>query len=324
MPNRKERILVVGGAGFIGSHICKKLVKLGHEVAIFDLFLQYLPSAEYNYQDVLQYRLKDLIEKGVKINRGDVRYKENIENVIDDFRPSRIIHLAAMPLSNISNVFIDEALESTITSTTNILQIIRKRKFVKRFVYTSSSMVYGDFKYTPADEEHPTNPKDIYGGSKLCGEVMTKTFHNRFGIEYTIVRPSAVYGPSDINQRVSQIFIDNAIKGKEIVVQGGDLKLDFTYVEDVAEGFVLATMSPKGANQTFNITCGDGRSLVEYAEILKKHIPNIKVKVTEADKKLPVRGTLDITKARKLLKYNPQYDLEKGIVEYLKFKNKKI
>lgn len=318
---KKEKILIVGGAGFIGSEIARKLINLDYNVAIFDIFLQYIPEIN-EYNDVLKQRLKDLLGK-VKIIRGDARYADNIRQAIMDFRPDRIIHLAAMPISSISNIYIQEAIDSTIATTVNILEIIKDLEFIKRFVYTSSSMVYGDFQYIPADEEkHPTNPKDIYGGAKLCGEVITKAFHKRFGIEYTIIRPSAVYGPTDINKRVSQIFLEDALKGKELVVKGGDSKLDFTFVKDTAEGFVLATLSEKGANQTFNITCGEGRSLLEYIEILKKYIPNLKVKVDKVDGQMPQRGSLDISKARELLGYNPKYKLEQGIKEYLEFRTK--
>lgn len=305
----KEKILVIGGAGFIGSNICKKLVGRGYDVGIFDLFLQYIPSAKYKYYDILQFRLKTLIKQGVKIFRGDARYKDNVGHIIKLFKPDRIIHLAAMPISSMSNIYIEEALESTIASTTNILQIIKDLDFIKRFVYTSSSMVYGDFQYSPADEEHPTKPKDIYGGAKLCGEVMTEAFHERFGINYTIIRPSAVYGPTDINERVSQIFIEDGLDGKELVVKGDDSRLDFTYVEDAAEGFVLAALSEKAKNHTFNITCGEGRSLLEYVDILKKFIPDLRVRIETADKKIPKRGALDISKARKLLGYDPKYKL---------------
>src|SRR5690348_8027878 len=110
----KEKILIIGGAGFIGSHITKKLLDRGCDVAIFDLFLQYIPSTKYSYKDILDYRMKGFADRGVKIIRGDARYKDNIENVIKEYQPTKIIHLAAMPISSISNIYIEEAIESTI------------------------------------------------------------------------------------------------------------------------------------------------------------------------------------------------------------------
>jgi UDP-glucose 4-epimerase len=206
-----------------------------------------------------------------------------------------------------------------LNSTVNLLEIIRDVDFVERFVFTSSSMVYGDFQYLPADEEHPRNPTNIYGGAKYSGEIMTKVFGERYGINYTVVRPSAVYGPTDVNRRVSQIFVENALMGKPLILRGGDSALDFSYVEDVADGFVRAALEPGGANQVFNLTCGQGRTLREFAGILKEMVPSLEVVEEEVDKEIPKRGALDIAKAEELVKYNPQHSLEKGLEKYVSF-----
>ena len=150
-------------------------------------------------------------------------------------------------------------------------------------------------------------------------------FSKQYGIKYTIIRPSAVYGPTDVNRRVTQIFIENALKGKPLVLHnGGTSKLDFSYVEDVAEGFVLALKSSKAENETFNITMGEGRSLKELANIIKSNIPLAKIEYKEAPKeeKRPERGALDIAKARKLLGYTPKYSLEEGMKKYIDFVKK--
>ena len=165
-------------------------------------------------------------------------------------RPQRIIHLAALPIADLSHTHSDEAIRSILHGTVNVLETLRDADFVERFIYTSSSMVYGDFQFYSANEEHPKNPKDIYGGTKLAGEILTQSFSRRFGIEYTIIRPSAVYGPTDVNRRVSGIFIENARRGEELVLHGGGgAKLDFTYVKDTAHGFVLATLAEEARNE---------------------------------------------------------------------------
>jgi UDP-glucose 4-epimerase len=207
-------------------------------------------------------------------------------------------------------------LNGTITA----LESIDVVNSIKRFIYASSSFVYGNFNYDPADENHPTMPIDLYGGTKLSGEILTKIYGKKLGREYVIIRPSAVYGPTDCNRRVSQIFIECALNKKPLILEnGGEGKVDFTYVEDTAHGFVLACFSPKAKNETFNITRGEGRSIKEYAQILKKMVPGLKTQSTKSKVVRPNRGALDISKAKKLIGYQPKYPLEKGLKKYFEF-----
>jgi len=181
-------------------------------------------------------------------------------------------------------------------------------------------MVYGDFIEVPAMEDHPKTPKDIYGGTKLAGEILTETYGRRYKINYTIVRPSGVYGPTDVNRRVVQIFLENALKNKKLILQGGGNNLiDFTYVEDCADGIYLAAVSSKGENQAFNITRGEGRSLIECTNILKTFFPNLTTQVEPAQPFRPKRGALSIQKARELLGYSPKFSLEQGVDKYFQF-----
>ncbi len=314
-----EKILLTGGAGFIGSHIARKLIERGCEVIIFDAFVQYISPFESKYQKYLDLRFKGIKDK-ITFIRGDTRHKSHIANVIKEHRPDRVIHMAALPIADLSFIHYEETINTIVLGTTNLLTCIKDAGFVKRFVYTSSSMVYGDFEYEPADETHPTRPKDVYGGTKLAGEVLTESFGRRYGVKYTIIRPSAVYGPGDVNRRVTQIFLENALGDKGLVVRGGgENKLDFSFVEDVADGFVRATMSEKGENEIFNITRGESRSLTEYANELKKYFPSLKVSLEPMPSHRPKRGTLDITKAKTLLGYNPRYNLEDGIKRYVEW-----
>jgi UDP-glucose 4-epimerase len=318
----EAKFLITGGAGFIGSHIARRLVEHGIPVVIQDSFVQYFSPLEPEskiYQLYIEERFHDIRGK-VTIVRGDTRNKDDMRRLVLEHRPTHIIHLAALPLANLSTSFSEEAVGSILTGTINLLEIIRDLDSVNRFVYTSSSMVYGDFEYTPADEEHPKRPKDIYGGAKLCGEIMTQVYGRRLGIEYTIVRPSAVYGPTDVNRRVSQIFVENALRGKPLALKGGgETVLDFTFVEDVAEGIVLAALEQGGKNEAFNMTRGEGRSLLEFAEILSRMVPGVQVITEPAEAHIPKRGALDISKARRLLGYDPKYSLEEGLRVYVDF-----
>ena len=313
-------VLITGGTGFIGSYVTKILLEKGYDVVLYDANLNFIEPEKSRYHDYLRYRLKQL-EKA-KIVNGDIRHKDTLLKTMKEHKPESVIHLAALPISIISNKRPEDAMTINLNGTVNVLESIRDSNFVKRFVFASSSMVYGNFQSESADENHPTTPIDVYGGTKLSGEILTKVFAKQYGSEYTIIRPSAVYGPSDANRWVTQIFVENALAGKPLVLHNGGLsKLDFSYVEDVAQGFVLALESEKARNETFNITRGEGRSLKELAEILKSLLPGLEIteEAVPKDEKRPERGGLDITKARKLLNYNPRYALEEGMEKYVEF-----
>ena len=316
------KIFLIGGAGFIGAQMTKELLAAGDEVVIYDAFLNFLSSFNTNYPKYLLERFKDTKDK-VTFIRGDMRHRGHLVRTLREYQPEIIVLLAAVPIATESNKNAEEAKTINLDGPINVLEVIRDCPFVKRFVYASSSMVYGDFNYFPCDEEHPTSPIDVYGGTKLAAEILIKAYGKRYGIEWSIVRPSAVYGPTDSNRRVSQIFVENALKGKKLVLHGGgESKLDFTYIEDIAHGFILAAKSPKAAYQIFNITAGEGRSLKEYVDILSKYVPDIQVTVEPADEKRPERGSLSIAKARRLLGYEPKYNLEKGLPLYVEFVKK--
>lgn len=272
------KVFITGGAGFIGYFITKELLDRSHEVIIYDSFINYIPPSESHYPYYLNRRLKE-IEKKTRVIRGDVRYRGFLVKALKETRPDIVIHLAAIPIASISNRFSEDAIQINLNGTITVLESIDAVKSVKRFIYASSSFVYGNFECEPADENHPTTPIDLYGGTKLSGEILTKIYGQKLGREYVVVRPSAVYGPTDCNRRVSQIFLESALKKKPLILEnGGSGKVDFTYIEDAAHGFVLACFGPKAKNQIFNITRGEGRSIKEYAQILQDLIPGLKTK----------------------------------------------
>lgn len=322
----KRNIIVTGGAGFIGSFLIKELSKYKFDkLIIVDSLTRYF---EPNIQDTSYLRIKDF-PKNVIFERCDNRNVLTILKIIKKYRPVYIFHLAGVPISNLRNLSPGEASEGCFTGTINILESLNllkeenKNYFFKKFIYISSSMVYGNFKESKVNENSITNPIEIYGTLKKSGEVITKGLCNHYKIPFNIIRPSAVYGPTDVNKRVIEIFLSNAIDNKEIIVHGGDEKLDFTYVKDLVRGIVLSAIK-NVSGETFNITYGKSRKLIEVIKILKKFRPNLKYKVIERDNRKPRRGTLNISKAKRLLGYKPKYCLEKGLSEYYDFLNQKI
>jgi len=313
-----SKILITGGAGFIGSYVCRRLLDMGHEVVVFDAFVQYISPLKSILKEYTELRFQGIADQ-IDFRRGDTRDKAHLRRVIMDTRPDRILHLAALPIADLSNRHSEEALTSILEGAVNVLEVLRDVDFVDRFVYISSSMIYGDFEVIPAPEDHPKRPKDIYGGTKYAGEVMTETYSRRYEIPYSIIRPSAVYGPYDVNRRVSQIFVENALLGKPITLFGGGIQtLDFTYVEDVTEGMIKVMFHENAEGEAFNITYGRGYTLRELADILLTQCPDLEVKVVEEEDVFrPKRGALSIEKAKKMVGYNPQISLEEGLKRYL-------
>ena len=317
--------LITGGLGFIGTHIAIDLLKNKKvkRCILLDNFGGYMNPTKKNFFDFRKKRL-DLIENKI-IERCDTNNFKSVLEIVKKHEPELIYHTAALPLAKLDNLNTDEAKIGSVDSTVNLLdsivlvQKIKKNYRCKRFVYISSSMVYGDFKTNKVNEKSDVNPKEAYGTMKLAGEIITKGISKLNNIPYTIIRPSAVYGPTDMNRRVSQIFIENAFTNKEIMIEGKDEKLDFTYIDDLARGSVLAGTKDKGINQTFNITYGKAQSLYSYVMNLKKFFPNLQFIVKPRDKTKPSRGTLSIAKAKKLLNFDPKHNLKIGIKKYVQY-----
>lgn len=314
------KILVTGGAGFIGSHLVKKLTDEDHQVLVLDAFNQYIqPPITPHYVYNLNHRFENLLNKA-DIIRCDTKNKDDLRRRVSNAKPDYIVHFAALPLANMAIEYTEEAFNTIVGGTVNLLEVLRDSDDSSKFVYISSSMVYGDFESIPIPEDAKKEPKEIYGGMKLAGEYMVKTYSQRYDIRYSIVRPSAVYGPTDNNRRVLGLFLTNAITGNKIRVKNGDsTELDFTYVDDVVQGIKLVTLSSASDNRTFNITKGKSKTLNEVVEVIKSKYPNTEVEYIEGETFRPSRGALDITRAKQLLDFYPKYDIEEGINMYAEY-----
>src|SRR5262245_24088466 len=306
------RVFLTGGAGFIGCNAARQLLDLGHDVAIYDSFTHYVYPLNRVHIDNIINRMCP-IETHVRIYRGSTHDQDCMRRALVDFRPQRIVHLAAMPLANLAVDHPEEAVQAIMMGTLNLLQIARDLPGFERLVYVSSSMVYGDFVRIPIQEDDPKDPKEVYGSMKLSGELLVRSFGRLFSLDYSIVRASAVYGPCDNNRRVLGIFLENALSGKPLVVRGADNTLDFTYVEDTAQGIICTAFHPDASWKAFNITRGRGRTIREAAEVVAQLVPGTRIEITGYDTRMPVRGTLDTTLACRLIGYSPKVDIEDGL-----------
>jgi nucleoside-diphosphate-sugar epimerase len=309
------KILLVGGGGFIGAHLSRLLLERGHEVHIYDAFLNFDDPFHSHYGTLLRKRFQG-IRQDVHIQRGDIRAGAHVYRYVTALEPEVIVHLAAVPVARLSAQLPEMVTGINIDGLINVLETMRSLKTVKRFLFFSSSFVYGHFQYSPADEEHPTRPIDAYGGTKLTGEVLTRSHCLQNGVPYVIIRPSSVYGPGDPNRRIVHLMIEKALAGQTIPLHnGGESLLDFTHVRDLVRGVYACITEPAAANEVFNLTRGRARKVRELAEVIRRFIPGLQTETVPADHTRPERGTLDISKARRLLGYEPHLDLEDGIEE---------
>lgn len=315
------RILVTGGAGLIGSHFCAKLAVLGHEVLALDSFrFTYGFEMAGDHARNVNYRLNVLL-RDVRVVQCCLSEKRRLAEIVDEFRPEAIVHLASVPLVGYLSTHYEEAAASLSQGHINLLEIVRGQPSVARFVYVSSSMVYGHFLSDPVEEDAPLDPISVYGGLKLAGEVLTRAYLKGTSASSCIIRPSCVYGPTDTHERVVRKFCRAAMAGDSIqLTDASDQLIDLTYVDDAANGLVLAATHERAGGETFNLSFGHGRRLSELADLLETIHPALRREgVLSGHDDRPRRGTLSVEKARRLLGYAPVWSMEEAIPVYLRW-----
>jgi UDP-glucose 4-epimerase len=199
----------------------------------------------------------------------------------------------------------------------NLLEASNKYD-VRKFIYISSSMVYGDFT-DDVTEDTLCKPQGQYGIMKLAGEWLVKDYARKDNMVYTIIRPSAVYGPLDVEDRVVAKFMLTAMRGGILSVNGASEALDFTYVDDAADGIVAAALSDNTENKTYNITKSHSYSLLDAANLAVSIAGSGTVNVRDKDPDFPSRGALNINAARKDFGFDPKVDVEEGFRNYHKW-----
>ena len=307
------KYLITGGLGFIGSKIIEKLSNEDNDIYCVDNEDTYDILSREELDRLIGWRKRNWKHKNVQIINGDILDRMVCLKAFNS-RPDVVIHLATYPRAKIVDQDPINGIPKVIGTTTNLLWHAAKFD-TKKFVYISSSMVYGDFA-DGTREDSNTKPQNIYGEAKLTGERLTKLFAKRDGLNYNIVRPSGVYGPGDLPDRVVSKFFHKAMNNETIQLHNGENKVDFTYRQDAAYGIIKAAQS-EVANTSFNITAGNATSLRTLAETI--------VDITGSDsdivdvgmhKLYPMRGTLDISRAKDLLEYEPQFTLRQGLESY--------
>lgn len=305
-------ILVTGGHGLIGHNVVQRLQTRGETVSVIDTHTTYgiIPQAEMDY--LLGERLKKL-EDHTYYNQCITDGYE-IDYIVEKEKPKVIVHCASFPRQKVVNANPAHGADVMMRGLINLLESAKKHG-VERFVYISSSMVYGDFE-DQVLEDDACAPQGQYGIMKLAGEWIVKDYARRTGMEYVIIRPSAVYGPLDVEDRVVAKFMLTAMRNGTLKVNGAGETLDFTYVDDAADGIVAATTRIMCRNMVFNITKSHSVSLLQAAEMIVKIVGQGEIETRDKDADFPSRGALCIDRAKTILGYDPKVDVEEGFQKY--------
>ena len=307
------KILVTGGLGLIGHNVVQRLQAKEHEVIIVDTKTNYgiIPQDELDY--LMEERMKK-IAPSTAIYPYDITDAKDMDSVMAEHKPEVVIHMASFPRQKVVNANPAWGAKVMMEGLINVCESA-KRHQVERVVYISSSMVYGDFE-DQVLENDDCHPIGHYGIMKLTGEDIVKDYHRRGAFDYAIIRPSAVYGPLDVEDRVVAKFMLQAMRGDTLRVNGATETLDFTYVDDAADGIVAASTRVMARNNTYNITKSHSVSLLEAAEMIVKIVGKGTIECKDKDADFPSRGALNIDRARTILSFDPKVDVEEGFQKY--------
>ncbi|MFQ5977054.1 MAG: SDR family oxidoreductase [Candidatus Heimdallarchaeota archaeon] len=301
-------VLITGAAGFIGSHLCSKLIK--SEISVIGLD---------NLQTGRLINIHPLLQDPYfKFIHGDIRDLDHVNSIIQKEKIDMIFHQAALPSVPRSIEAPLSTHQANVDGTLNLLLASKNAK-VKRFIYASSSSVYGSSEKNPKTEAMPTQPISPYAASKLAGEHYCKVFSTSYGLETVSLRYFNVFGPCQAISQYSgviSIFLDSMLMNRPYQIFGdGEQSRDFTYVDNVVEANILAAQVPDAAGETFNIACGERTTI----NILEKTLADIcQIKDQKAkyspSRKGDVRHSLaDISKAREILNYSPSVRMREGL-----------
>ena len=298
-----KKILVTGGAGFIGSHLVTDLVALKNNVAVIDN----LSSGH-----------KENIDSKAKFYKADVRDK-NIFAIFKKENPSVVFHFAAQPLVDVAYKDPFDTIETNVMGTVNVLEICRNMKSINSIVMVSSDKAYGKAETLPYKETSPLKGDHPYDASKSAADLIATTYAKTYGMPIVITRFSNVYGPGDLNfSRLIPGVIQSIINNEEFSIRSdGKMVREYTYVKDISDGCMkLVPKAAQFAGQAFNFGSKNIFNVIEGIEKIQK-ILNKKVNyniLNISKNEIPAQY-LDWSKAKKLLNWQPKTSFKKGIKE---------
>ncbi len=306
------KILVTGAAGFIGSNLAEKLVKRGDEVVGFDNFNDYYDPTKKRANEV---RLNQY--PNFRMVEADIRDRECVLKLFEAEQFDAVAHLAALAGVRNAIKYPELYIQVDYNGTQNLMDGARLND-VGNFVFASTSSVYGDTKQIPFVETDPCDrPLQPYAAAKRAAEILGFTYHHLYGMNFTATRFFTVYGPNGRPDMMAYLVADSITKGREIpLYEGGQMWRDWTYIEDITDGVVLALDKPLGY-EIINLGRGEPTLLKDFVEMLERlagekgnfvEMPKISADV--------VNTYSDTTKANELLNYHPSVSVEEGVTAF--------
>jgi UDP-glucose 4-epimerase len=311
------KVLITGGMGVIGAETSRKFVHEGHR-----------PVVMARHREV---RLIDDIVDKIDFEAGDILDWPRLLEIIKKHQVTHIVHAAAfVGAVSASNPAL--SIQVNVMGMVNVLEAARLFD-VRRVVYTSAKGVYGPVlgeygapTYKPMPENLPKNPQRIYDSAKLMGEQTGIYYANNMGLDVAVLRFATTYGPGKTARHgkmgVTSQIVESPFHGLPFHhPAGADARDDFVYNKDSALGIYLATVVEKVPSRIYNIGSGVGRTLSDFAVVLRKVIPGADIKIGPGDNFLgtpyPPHGVYDVSRARDELGFKPEYDIERGINDYI-------
>jgi UDP-glucose 4-epimerase len=301
-PTTAPLVVVLGGLGFMGSHICRDLLRRGKEVRVFDkLYTSHELVAD--------------IEHDIEIVEGDMSRANDVLGAIAD--AETLIHLihTTRPGSSMDDPAFD--ISSNVVANVRWLMRLRETK-VRRILFVSSGgTVYGNPQSIPIDEDHPTNPVCSYGIAKLAIEKYIAMYASMFGLDYCLLRPSNVYGEGqrlNVGQGIIGVLADRALRGENLEIWGtGENLRDYLHVDDMVSA-LMALLSYGGPHRIFNVASSDGRSVLEIVSLLTNYLKMLPEVIYKPDRGFDVpANVLNSSRLREETGWQPKVDLSDGI-----------
>ncbi|WP_066633714.1 GDP-mannose 4,6-dehydratase [Desulfolucanica intricata] len=320
-----KTILVTGGAGFIGSHLCKALLHKNQKVIIIDNFNDFYDPGikKNNIVEIKKMMGSNGIDSdNLQVVEGDIRDQENLDKLFIEYKINLIVHLAAMAgvRPSIKNPLVYN--DVNIRGTLNLLEMCKKYE-VDKFVYASSSSVYGNNEKVPfAESDNVDYPISPYAATKKAGELLCHTYHYLYDIDAACLRFFTVYGPGQRPDLAIHKFTKLIINEQELPFYGdGSTERDYTYIDDIIDGVTKTIdwiQAGKGRYDIFNLGESNTVSLKRMVETLEKVIgKKAKLNILPVQPGDVNRTFADISKSKKVLGYNPTMDFEDGIEKFV-------